>query len=57
MFLQPGFRDEFDDNLKRFIETVVRDLILNGDAELGLPVADPLKVDHFDIDLNQEGLV
>jgi len=57
MFLQPGFRDEFDDNLKRFIDTVVRDLIINGAPDLGLPVLDPLKVDHLDIDLSQETLV
>jgi len=57
MFLQPGFRDEFDDNLKRFIDTVVRDLILNGAPDLGLPVLDPLKVDHLDINLSQDTLV
>jgi len=56
-FLQPGFRDEFEDNLKRFIDTVVRDLIINGAPDLGLPVLDPLKVDHLDINLSQETLV
>ena len=57
MFLKPGFRTELEDNLKRFIDTVVRNLIINGDAELGVPVADPLNVDRLDIDLNQDGLV
>jgi len=57
MFLRPGFRDLFEDNLKRFIDTVVRDVILNGSPDLGLPVLDPLKLDHVDLDLNQEGLV
>jgi len=57
MFIKPGFRDEFEDNLSRFIDTVVRDLILNGASDLGLPVLDPLNVDHLDIDLNQETLV
>ena len=56
MFLRPGFRTEFEDNLKRFIDTVVRDVILNGSPDLGLPVLDPLSVDHLDLDLNQEGL-
>jgi len=57
MFLKPGFRDEFEDNLRRFIDTVVRDLILNGDPDLGLPVGDPLQLEHLDIDIQQEGLV
>jgi len=56
MFLKPGFRTEFDDNLKRFIDTVVRDVILNGNEEFGIPVLDPLKVDHLNINLAQEGL-
>jgi hypothetical protein len=56
-FLQPGFRDEFEDNLKRFIDNVVRNVIVNGSPELGLPVLDPAKIDRFDIDLNQDGLV
>jgi hypothetical protein len=57
MFLRPGFRTELEDNIKRFIDTVVRDVIVNGNADLDLPVLDPLAVDHLDIDLNQEGLV
>jgi hypothetical protein len=57
MVLRPGFRDLFEENLKRFIDTVVRDIILNGSPDLGLPVLDPLNVDHLDLDLNQEGLV
>jgi hypothetical protein len=57
MFLKPGFRDEFEDNLTRFIDTVVRDLIVNGAPDLGLPVLDPLLVDHLDIDLSQDTLV
>jgi hypothetical protein len=57
MLLRPGFRDEFEDNLKRFIDNVVRDVILNGSPDLGLPILDPLAVAHLDLDLNQEGLV
>jgi hypothetical protein len=57
MFLQPGFRDELDDNLARFLDTVVRDLIINGSPDLGLPVMDPLEITHFDIDVNQDSMV
>lgn len=57
MFLKPGFRDEFEDNLKNFIDTWVRNLILYGDEALDVPVLDPLVLEKFDIDLNQEGLV
>jgi len=33
-------RSELDDNVARFIDTVVRNWIVNGNEELGLPVAD-----------------
>jgi hypothetical protein len=57
MFLKPGFRDEFEDNLTRFVNTVIRGWIVNGNAELGLPVLDPLEVWTFTIDLHQPSLV
>jgi hypothetical protein len=57
MFLKPGFRDALDDNLARFLDTVVRDLIINGSPDLGVPVMDPLEITHLDIDLNQDGMV
>lgn len=56
MVLKPGFRDEFEDNLARFIDTYVRDIIKNGSPELNIPVLDPLAIEHFDIDINQESL-
>jgi hypothetical protein len=55
-FLAPGFRNELDDAVKRLLETKVRDIIKNGDEDLGLPVLDPLKVEHLDININQDGL-
>ena len=58
MFLKPGFRDEFEDNLKRFIDTVVRDLVEYGNEELGIPPADPYKrARPLNINLDQDGLV
>jgi hypothetical protein len=55
-FLAPGFRTELEDNIKRLLETKVREIILNGNAELGIPVLDPLRVEHLEIDLDQDGL-
>jgi hypothetical protein len=52
----PGFRSELDDNLRRFIDTVVRDVIINGRPELGLPVLDPLEVEHLDFDIALESV-
>lgn len=56
MVLKPGFRDEFEDNLAKFVDTYVRNIIKNGSTELNIPVLDPLAIEHFDIDINQEGL-
>lgn len=51
-------RSDLDDNLARFIDTVLRDWIVNGNEELGLPVADPLVIEKLDINLdNGAGLV
>jgi len=51
-------RTVFEDNLTRFIDTVVRDDIINGNEQMGLPPADPLAIPHADINLdNGEGLV
>jgi hypothetical protein len=57
MFLKPAFRDALDDNLARFLDTVVRDLIINGSPDLGIPVMDPLEITHLDIDLNHDSVV
>lgn len=57
MLLKPGLRDELDDNLARYIDTVVRGWILNGNEVLGLPVSDPLLIALLNINLNQQGLV
>jgi hypothetical protein len=55
-FLSHGCRRELDGNLKRFLETVVRDIILNGNAKMGLRVLDPLEIEHFDIDIDQKNI-
>jgi len=57
MFLKPGFRTELDDNLKAFIDTVVRDVIKNGNTDLGIPPADPLELAQVDINIDQENLL
>lgn len=56
MLLKPGFRDEFEDSIAKFIDTCVRGVIKNGSPELGIPVCDPLVISHFDININQENL-
>lgn len=50
--LAPGFRAVLDDTIANLLDTTVRQIILEGSEDLGIPVLDPLKIDHLDLDIN-----
>jgi hypothetical protein len=41
-----------DGEIKNWLNTTVRELILNGSEDLGLPVLDPLLIDQVDINID-----
>ncbi|PSN55967.1 hypothetical protein C0J52_02147 [Blattella germanica] len=51
-YLSPAFRSALDDSVIAFLDTTVRDIIKNGYEEWGVPVLDPLSIEHLDLDLN-----
>ncbi|GFG38758.1 hypothetical protein Cfor_07052, partial [Coptotermes formosanus] len=53
--LAPGFKSAIDDAIINLLNTTVRDIILNGSPDLGIPPLDPLKIDHLDLDINLDG--
>jgi hypothetical protein len=50
--LAPGFKAAIDDQIKNLLDTTVRQIILEGSPDLGLPVLDPLYLEHVDLDLD-----
>lgn len=52
----PGFKSALDDSLINFLDTTVRQIILEGSAELGIPSLDPAKIDHLDLDVDLEDI-
>ncbi|XP_069687791.1 uncharacterized protein [Periplaneta americana] len=52
--LSPSFRSSLDDSIINFLNTNVRQIMLEGSEELGIPILDPLKIDHLDIDLQMD---
>jgi len=46
-----------DDNLYRYFDITVRNIVINGSPDASIPVLDPLVIDRKDIDINQDGLV
>ncbi|PNF29373.1 hypothetical protein B7P43_G07836 [Cryptotermes secundus] len=53
----PGFKAALDDSIINLLDTTVRQIIIEGSEELGIPPLDPAKLDHVDLDLNLDGLV
>jgi hypothetical protein len=47
--LAPGFKAALDDAIIGFLDSTVRQIILEGSEELGVPPLDPLKVEHLDL--------
>jgi hypothetical protein len=52
--LAPGFKAAIDDAIKDLLDTTVRQIILEGSPDLGLPVLDPFELDHLDLDVNMD---
>jgi len=50
--LAPGFKAAIDDAIINLLDTTVRQLILEGSPDLGVPVLDPFRLEHLDLDLN-----
>jgi hypothetical protein len=50
--LAPGFKSALDDTIINLLNTTVRQIILEGSEDLGIPVLDPLKIEHLDLDIN-----
>ncbi|KAJ9582714.1 hypothetical protein L9F63_022955 [Diploptera punctata] len=50
-------RSSTDDALKNLLDTTVRNVMLEGSTDWGIPVLDPLSLDHLDIDLNFDPIV
>jgi len=55
--LAPGFKAAIDDAIIGLLDTTVRDILLNGSPDLGIPVLDPFYLDHLDLDINIEPTV
>jgi hypothetical protein len=51
----PGFKSALDDSIINLLDTTVREIIIQGSEELGIPPLDPAKIDHLDLDLDLEG--
>jgi len=50
--LAPGFKAAIDDAIVNLLDTTVRQLILEGSPDLGIPVLDPFRLERLDLDLN-----
>ena len=50
--LKPGFKAAIDDAIRDLLDTTVRQMLLEGSPDLGLPVLDPLEIEHVDLDVN-----
>lgn len=50
--LAPGFKAAIDDSIINLLDTTVRQLLLTGLPEFGLPVLDPLQVEHLDLNVD-----
>ena len=50
--LKPGFKAAIDDAIRDLLDTTVRQILLEGSPDLGLPVLDPLEIEHVDLDVN-----
>jgi hypothetical protein len=55
--LAPGFKAAIDDAITNLLDTTVRELILTGSPDLGIPVLDPFRLDHLDLDINLDTTV
>jgi hypothetical protein len=55
--LAPGFKAALDDLIINLLDTTVRQLILEGSPDLGIPVLDPFRLDRLDLDLNLDTTV
>jgi hypothetical protein len=53
----PGFKSALDDSIINLIDTKVRQIILEGSEDLGIPVLDPLRIEHLDLDVNEKDVV
>jgi hypothetical protein len=55
--LAPGLKSALDDAIINFVDTKVRQAILEGSPDLGLPVLDPAKIENLDFDVSLDGIV
>jgi len=55
--LAPGFKAAIDDAIINLLDTTVRQILLEGSPDLGIPVLDPFKLDRVDLDLNLDTTV
>jgi len=55
--LAPGFKAAIDDAIIDLLDTTVRQMILEGAPDLGLPVLDPFYLDHLDLDVNLDSTI
>jgi len=55
--LAPGFKAAIDDAITDLLNTVVRQIILEGSPDLGIPPLDPFYLEHVDLDLDLENTI
>jgi hypothetical protein len=55
--LAPGFKGAIDDAIINLLNTTVRQIILEGSPDLDIPVLDPIRLDHVDLDVNLDSTV
>jgi hypothetical protein len=55
--LKPGFKAALDDAIINLLDTTVRQILLEGSPDLGIPVLDPLEIEHVDLDVNLDTTV
>jgi hypothetical protein len=55
--LEPGFKSAIDDAIINLLNTTVRQIILEGSPDLGIPVLDPFYLEHADLDINVDNAV
>jgi hypothetical protein len=55
--IAPGFKAAIDDAIINLLDTTVRQILLDGSPDLGIPVLDPFYLEHVDLDINLDTTV
>jgi hypothetical protein len=53
----PGFKSALDDAIVNLLNTRVRQIILEGSEDLGIPILDPLRIEHLGLGIHEQDVV